>query len=438
MTKPLSAAPAGLCLIALMVTVLSTAPAAADCEDVVRGADQALVDRISPHRIWEQEDLYAGKIYKMLINFGWEFPERTEEFRDHTLATLLINHGVIGESPPVRQNPQTGDWEYDPYGLSFARTFHRSWDSYALLGFDSFATSCQDVNPQTGERFCDPARRGLFSSSLENFGVEVGTGVLDYIEGYRCDDPDTPCARAQLRYAVDLFRDPDRVAEYTCEVWDDEYGVADVASTIIHEQWHAASVNHIAGNKVDDDPNNNCNQGELSCDTFIWDATTSARMYGGLSRQAHEGVGSFQVESEFLCDLTTSPATWIPVQTKAVIQQAFKRDANRSRYVNIEADESPNDGDGTLPFTCNTELLSTFNVAKDGSISCTTNACQFDSQCNDLDPSTNDVCTPEACCEFSPICDTKNCQADHECDDSDPITHDYCGVNGCCVNSPVK
>jgi hypothetical protein len=409
-----------------LLLAASTVPttAFADCVSPPRGGDDALFARVSQVTIDEHQRLYDGQIYKMLADFGWDAPDRGEEFTSHFFATLLINHGIESPNPPVRQNPATGLFEYDAEAITLSRTFHRSWDGYAPLAFDTHATSCQDVNPHTGERFCNPARRYLFSSSIENFGHETGTGVIDLIGGVPCL-PGQTCTLAQHAPIWDLFKDPDWLQEYSCFIWDSAFGVTTTASTIIHENWHGVGPNHSGGGGT------NCTSG--SCDTFVWDATTSERMFGGLSHQQTEGVGSFQAADEFLCDLTESPADWIPLQTQAVIQAEFQRMAAQSRFMN---DDVPL---GQLPLLCG-EPSAFFKVADDGAVSCASGAtCQSDADCNDFVAATADTCGPTSCCEFTPLCaDGDSCTADADCDDAEPVTFDSCGTNRCCLHERIN
>lgn len=304
----------------------------ADCASPLISSDEAVIARMgSSDAVQAHAQLYQNGYYNMLSDYGWgEMPLRQEEFDSHFYGTFLARHGVVSENPPVRQKAN-GEWEYDPDALVFAPTFHRSWDDYGWLSWDITSLAETRVDPGTGGPAFDlwgpMGVRTVVSGG-------TGTGVVDSF-------PDFPTASAWHRSIWDVFKDPDNLLEYNCKTFDDRRGFVAVAQMIVHENWHDTnSPNHV-------DPQGSCTtSGTLVCDTYVWDMPTSARVYNGISRLSGHGVGAYQIDQRFTCDLVEAPADWIPIQTQLVANEYFHKAASVSRFVNLEGTG------GRLPYTC--------------------------------------------------------------------------------------
>jgi len=61
--------------------------------------------------------------------------------------------------------------------------------------------------------------------------------------------------------------------------------------------------------------------------------------------------------------------------------------------------------------------------------------CTTAADCDDGDPNTTDICTPDGTCEHRP--NPTDCKTDGDCDDHDPCTIDQCGPDGSCRLSAI-
>jgi len=218
--------------------------------------------------------------------------------------------------------------------------------------------------------------------------------------------PNTGTA-AEFRTIWDAFKDPDWQIRYACKALTDSTGIVGLARIIIHENWHAT----LAPKHIFNPAGGTCAEGggtdpAARCDTFIWDATTSARMYAGLAQQQLEGVGAYQIDQEFMCDLVDHGAPGLPLQTKLVAQTLFETRRAQSRFVNIDPDPMlSNDPEGQFPEDCGV-ASSILSVPADGTTTC---------------PGTNEL----------------RCNVDPDCNDGDSLTADLC-VDLCCTHTTVK
>ncbi len=313
-----------------IVTLEGTAHA--DCSYPGVSSDDAVMARIGTSvAAGEHLQYYQNGYYWMLDEYGWgDMPLRADEFDSHFYATFLIRHGIASPPPPLRQN-ESGAWEYDPEGISFMNTFHRSMDDYWALSWDIRTLAMRHVDPGSGIPVAAP-RGGPFGL-MEIWGNGTGTGVVDSF-------PEDPNSSAWWRSIWDLFKDPDALLEYNCLTFDHRRGFVAIAETIIHENWHdTVAPDHTQGGFcIADEPGR--------CDSYVFEAPTSAHEYNALSRLQNLGVGSFQVGLRFACDLVEAPADWVPVQTQLVANAHFNRAADRSRFTNLPA------SGGKVPYTC--------------------------------------------------------------------------------------
>lgn len=353
----------------------------ADCASPLISSDEAVIARIgTSDAVQAHAELYQNGYYNMLSDYGWaEMPLRQEEFDSHFYGTFLASHGVVSESPPIRQNPTSGEWEYDPNALVLAPTFHRSWDDYSWLSWDIRTLAGTWVDPATG----GPAAVlvGPTGSRLI-VGNGTGTGIVDTF-------PDWPSAAAWHRSIWDVFKDPDGLLEYNCKTFEHRRGFVAVAKIIVHENWHdTSSPNHV-------DAVGSCTAtGALGCDTYVWDLPSSARVYNGISQLNGRGVGAYQIDQRFSCDLVEAPAEWIPIQTQLVANEHFHGGAAQSRFVNENVPK------GILPYTCGLPR-SVLSVLADDHAFCpetTRLRCNVEEDCGSRRPEHAWVCE-EGCCQ---------------------------------------
>ncbi len=359
--------------------------AQADCSRPDVPSDDAVVLRMgSSEAIYAHLARYSDGHYKLLEEHGWnDRVMRDEELNTHFWASFLINNGVVSAPPPLRQNT-LGEWEYDQDALAVGvKAFHRSWDEYGPLSWDAEVLPHRAVDPETGAPSPSHSSWSGAIPLIPSFTHETGTGVVDFF-------PEDPGSSARRRSIWDAFKSPDWLLEYNCKIFDHAHGLVAMARTIVHESWHAAwTPGHTEGGS--------CTMGEGRCDTYIWDAPTSAFEYNTISRLAALGVGSYQIDQRFTCDLVEAPADWIPVQTQMVANEHFHQRAAQSRFVN---DEIPG---GLLPYTCGLPMA-TLSVPVDGVSFCpgtTQLRCNVSSDCGPDRAGYFWICG-EGCCREEP------------------------------------
>lgn len=381
---------------ALLGLLLHAPSVLADCNDTVFTVNTVMADRLGPDYLeayaaaaypeWHQAGTEQGWDATRGINDPLDF---SEEFGKQMLGSILITQGVSGTAPTVWQNPDTGYFEYNPNQLWTGANFFNSADSYGPLAADHLIQACTFVDKITGAFSCvDPLPKPHQNQSGHwYFGHALVTGVDDA-------HPTNSGTGAEHHSIWDLFKDPDWEIEYYCRVFEDVEGVAYTARTLVHESWHATNApGHLDG------PQGGCSLGEGRCDNYIFDLQGANRVNAGVARLQGIGVGAYQADQLFACDLVEEPAAWMPEMVRIVANQHAHTRAAQSRFVNIKAvpGDPNNPLGGELPFRCGLpeSHLAVLAGTPDPGLCPGSTVCLDNSDCN---ASNNEFCV-EGCCD---------------------------------------
>jgi hypothetical protein len=392
---------------------LISAEAQAQCEQsAVSASDQAFADTMPKNPLGVPlcpEDYMRHAVEKWLYASGnWENRGLFDacnnrfQFAKHWTATYVVHDGIsfelVAGAPP------------GPV-LLLDRAFHASWE-YVLVGRGMKSVMASHYRPpQIG--------------GTQRFGYHV-IDFKHYAAGY---DSTSPGTSASYQPDSVTFGSPDERLTTYCPVYDPNdivFGgelssITSRASAFVHEGWHA----HFRFvDSMDHQPR--ALQGferfcDGSCDTYFPHGKQSFAE-GDLWRSTVQSntISVYQLEHEFLCDVTDRPAAWVPnaIREEAAIEANYLA---TKKFVR-----------GALPYTCGlpTPFNSPITPTRESFLCEPSTFCETDSQCTGGDTCNNNCCgtSPEQACAdrgAGPACTTVA-----DCPLPPPL---YNACDGCCI-----
>lgn len=334
---------------------------------------------------------------------GWdEVPLDLSDYNNErtrfALASYLIRTGVKGQTPSVIQVPHpfipgVQIWDYDDQTIVLTDAFHRSDDEWGPLSSDRAIPVCSKVRPHDGLQWCGSKGSATYADAeIPLAGVYAGLmqGPLadlfdfriwwgkDTLTGIADENEHNDGAQYQWR-PTPLSSEPDWTIRYYCNRIASN--TVSLASTIVHENWHATEAPTHIDNVLDPVASQACPAGHRRCEEYDWSESSFHSTKWDERGLRQFSAGAYQIEQRFLCDLVKDPSEWVPAVVIETAADEFRRSSEGGHFVKLEG--------GEAPFTCAAPL----EVVRTSCPDPAGTQCNYDTDC-----ATTEYCGADACC----------------------------------------
>lgn len=362
-----------------------------------RGEDQAMRDAIDAD--WFQAHLDTlDQTHFFVEEKGWEGAGGLESddpvtpFNQYALAVVLAR-SIQGHGPVV--SGLAGEVDYTPGAIFPANNHNAPWEYTFLTESTGYTWACNDVNPDTGEMFCDPDTP---EPERNGYGPAETLWLVKDFEDSN---------------AAAIWGPTSHTIRYSCAAFDSIYGAARTASLMVHENFH--------GVNDGDASHGPCHLGATSCaEEWNFETPVVPLRYNLLAELGH--VDAYQIENRYLCDLTEQPSDWIPDIARVSINQRTNARHASARFKNIDNLAEPEKDAGPAPLQCG--LPDTILDLVPGEVCPGTGGalrCDVDLDCGDA------ASCQDRCCVEDPTCSIGSCETSADCGSSGNAC-----LDGCC------
>lgn len=389
-----------------------------DVNEITRlAADQTWLNNTYEATIKEQINFDEFEGWTVTGGFHDFAGNQVSPYHKFVLGTMLVIDGVNGPPVPVRE--VSGFWGYDNAAFYVGANHNLDYEYWKLARTDSIQ-ACLNVDQSDGTSLCVDNEPDGWSIWARAYFANVYYGDQEIVRlrGAFSD----PTTWANYPDDLEVIEDENEVygyylatpVNYACPTFNSNRGVARIAGTIVHENFHGpSSVGHL-----------DCARGNGRCaDEWNFDMPTEPRTYNSLPTNTL--VDPYQVEQRFLCDVVEEPDDWVPLMVQNVFNARANDRAGQNIFQNIEGPDPTDPGEtivtGLAPLSCGTPT----NTFGSTLVTCTAaNSCTDATDCAAGNSCNDGCCVPATCSTAGGT----TCSSSADCS-----SIETCDANSCCV-----